>query len=429
MTNPSKSIALVGTIQRIDQSDEHILDMLAEMSRLADALGIETVGQVIQKRDHPEHTTYFGQGRLESIKEQIDNIDSDLPIYFIVDDELSPKQWRLLQEHLQPATVLDRAGVILDIFEQRAQTKEAKVQVHIARLNYLSPRLRGVKVQADRQRGAGINRGAGESHLELKRREVEQKLRDLKLELDKIQRQRDIQRQNRNDLRNVAFVGYTNAGKSTWMSALSNSEVMAKDQLFATLDTTVRALYPPANPPVVLADTVGFVRKLPHDLVASFRSTLEEALEASLLLHIVDASDSALAYHIQTTNAALELIEAHNIPTLLVMNKCDRLDEQTRQHLKQQHPRAVFVSAQNPEDVALLHQKIIEHFEGQRVPAHIFIPHWAGRARNVLFEQATIVQERYDEKGGHFDVELTIAAQTRLQHALDEDFMKHNPTS
>ena len=252
----------------------------------------------------------------------------------IVDHEISPSQARNL-ERATGAQVLDRTGVIVEIFHRHAKSREARLQVEIARLNYVAPRLRESSAGGERQQGPG----AGESALELDRRKIRDRIAELREELAAIQRDNDQRRSARRDQLRVALVGYTNAGKSSLMRALTGSEVLVADKLFATLDTTVRALQPETKPRVLVSDTVGFIKKLPHDLVASFRSTLDEALEASLLLYVVDASDPTFEAQLEVTRNVLREIGAEVVPSRLLLNKVDRLDEAERAALAREAPR------------------------------------------------------------------------------------------
>jgi GTP-binding protein HflX len=283
------------------------------------------------------------------------------PKFVIVDHDISPSQARNL-ERGTGAQVLDRTGVIVEIFHRHAHSREAKLQVEMARLKYVSPRLRE-SPGGGRQQGVG----AGESDLELDRRKIRDRLAELKEQLEDIQRDNDQRRSTRRDQLRVALVGYTNAGKSSLMRALTGSEVLVADKLFATLDTTVRALQPETKPRVLVSDTVGFIKKLPHDLVASFRSTLAEALEASLLLFVVDASDPTYESQLEVSRGVLREIGADVVPSRLLLNKIDRVSEADRAVLRAKHPDAILLSAKSPEDVVALREMIIAFFEAAMV--------------------------------------------------------------
>ena len=331
------------------------------------------------------------------------------PTVVVVDHELSPSQLRTL-EKATGARVLDRTGVIVDIFHRHARSREARMQVEIARLKYLSPRLRESAGRSERQQG----QGAGDSAVELDRRKIRDRLAELTEALAAVQRDQDHRRFARRDQLRVALVGYTNAGKSSLMRALTGSEVLVADRLFATLDTTVRSLHPESRPRVLVSDTVGFLRQLPHDLVASFRSTLDEALESSLLLYVVDASDPTCQAQLDVTKAVLRDIGAAEVPSLLLLNKIDRLDEAERRELKERFPGAILLSAHAPADVAALRQAVLDFFEAQMVEAELRIPYASqGRIREV-YETARVLSETFDEAGRCVRVRSTPGLIARL---------------
>ncbi|WP_223640083.1 GTPase HflX [Corallococcus sp. EGB] len=337
------------------------------------------------------------------------------PTVVVVDHELSPSQLRNL-ERATGVQVLDRAGVIVDIFHRHAKSHEARMQVEIARLNYLAPRLREAPGGRERQQG----RGSGDSALELDRRRIRDRLAELREGLAAIQKDQDQRRYARRDQLRVALVGYTNAGKSSLMRALTGSAVLVADQLFATLDTTVRAMQPETRPRILVSDTVGFIQKLPHDLVASFRSTLDEALEASLLLYVVDASDPTWAAQLEVTRTVLREIGADVVPGKLLFNKVDRLDEAAQEALRTEHPEAILLSAHRPDDVALLRREIIAFFEASMVEADLVIP-YARQARiGEVYEHTTVVSQAYDEMGSRLRVRGLPGAIARLTRSFQE---------
>lgn len=316
----------------------------------------------------------------------------------LVDHELSPTQQRNL-ERATGVEVLDRTSVILEIFHRHAKTREARLQVEIARLRYLAPRLRESGGGGDRVRGGIGGKGAGESALELDRRRIRDRIAELRHELAAIEGGAKTRRARRGALPTVALVGYTNAGKSSLMRALTGSEVLVADKLFATLDTTVRALAPRTEPAILISDTVGFIKKLPHDLVASFRSTLEEAAEADLLLHVVDASDAAMADQLAVTREVLHELIPDEQPSLLVLNKIDRVDEAGRAALAERYPGALQLSAKSSSDVAALHQRLVEHFVGAFEEAELEVP-WAQHGvLHRLHQHATVLSERHHDTG------------------------------
>ena len=308
---------LVGLITN-DQPEQKTTEYLEELAFLADTAGAEPVKTFLQRLDMPNPKTFVGSGRLNEIKSYVEENEIGLAIF---DDELSSKQVKNLENELG-IKILDRTSLILDIFAKRAQTAHAKTQVELAQYKYLLPRLTRMWTHLERQRGGIGMRGPGESQIETDRRIILDKIAHLKEELKLIDKQKATQRKNRGKMVRVALVGYTNVGKSTLMNVLSKSEVFAENKLFATLDTTVRKVIID-NLPFLLTDTVGFIRKLPHDLVESFKSTLDEVREADLLVHVVDISHSGFEEQIEVVNKTLTELEAHNKPTILVFNKID----------------------------------------------------------------------------------------------------------
>ncbi|MET0403960.1 MAG: GTPase HflX [Cystobacter sp.] len=335
------------------------------------------------------------------------------PTVVVVDHDLTPSQLSNL-ERATGAQVLDRSGVIVDIFHRHARSREARMQVEIARLNYLAPRMRESTGGRERQQG----RGSGDSAIELDRRKIRDRLAELREGIASIQQDQAQRRYARRDQLRVALVGYTNAGKSSLMRALTGSEVLVADQLFATLDTTVRALQPETRPRILVSDTVGFIQKLPHDLVASFRSTLDEALEASLLLYVVDGSDPTWAAQFEVTRSVLREIGAQDVPSRLVFNKADRLAEGAREALLDKHPDARILSAHSPQDVAALRQELIEHFERSMVEAELVIPYNRQGRVGEVYENARVIEETYDEEGRRMKIRALPAAIARLTHAF-----------
>jgi len=338
-----------------------------------------------------------------------EDVSGPRPTVVVVDHELSPSQLRNL-EKATGALVMDRTGVIVDIFHRHARSHEARMQVEIARLTYLAPRLRESSGGRERQQG----RGSGDSAVELDRRKIRDRLAELRAGLAVIQKEQDHRRYARREQLRVALVGYTNAGKSSLMRALTGSEVLVADQLFATLDTTVRALHPETRPRVLVSDTVGFIQKLPHDLVASFRSTLDEALEASLLLYVVDASDPTWKSQLEVTRSVLREIGADTVPSKLLLNKTDRLDEAAQDALRAEHPEAVLLSAHRPDDVAKLRLAIIQFFEASMVEAHLMIPYASQGRIGEVYEHTTVLNEEFDEHGRKLRVRGLPAAIARL---------------
>jgi len=313
-----ETAVLVGIITQ-EETEEQVADYLDELAFLAETLGVTTRKSFTQKLTKPDSHTFIGKGKAEEIRDYVREHDIDVVIF---DDDLSPSQMRNL-ERLFERKIYDRSLLILDIFLQRAQTAQAKTQVELARSQYLLPRLTGMWTHLERQRGGtGTRGGAGEKEIETDRRMIRDKISKLKKRLIQIDKQMHTQRSNRGAMVRVALVGYTNTGKSTIMNLLSKSEVFAEDKLFATLDTTVRKVVID-NLPFLLSDTVGFIRKLPPQLVESFKSTLDEVREADILMHVVDISHPNFEEHYNTVNATLAEIDSKDKPTIVVFNKMD----------------------------------------------------------------------------------------------------------
>jgi GTP-binding protein HflX len=323
-------------------------------------------------------------------------------------------------ERATGAEVLDRTGVIIEIFHRHARSREAGLQVEIARLNYVAPRMRESPGGKDRQRG----KGAGEAALELDRRKIRDRIAELREQLAAIQKEQENRRHARHGKLRVALVGYTNAGKSSLMRALTGSEVLVEDKLFATLDTTVRALQPETKPRILVSDTVGFIRKLPHDLVASFRSTLSEALEASLLLYVVDASDPMDEAQLGVTRDVLREIGADAIPSLVVLNKADRLDAAAKEGLVRRHTTStlsegvVVLSAHSPDDVAGLRKTLLAFFEARMVEGDLLVPYAKQSLLGEVYENSRVVAEEYGELGVAVRIRGLPAAVAKLTRAF-----------
>lgn len=381
---------LIGVVQR-DQTEEQVTEYLDELEFLALTAGAKTRKRFIQKLTHPDPRTFIGSGKLAEVGEYIaEHEDITMAIF---DDDLSGKQVNIIERELK-VKIIDRSTLILDIFANRAQTAQAKTQVELAQMQYLLPRLRGLWTHLERQRGGIGMRGPGEKEIETDRRIVRDKISQLKKKLEKIDLQNETQRKNRDQMVRVALVGYTNVGKSTIMNLLSKSDVFAEDKLFATLDTTVRKVVLDAVP-FLLSDTVGFIRKLPHHLVESFKSTLDEARESDILVHVVDIAHPQHEDHIRTVNSLLQELGTADKPTLMVFNKMDLyrernydelLDEEGKQEIEtalkesleyQFGHESIFISAETGENIGQLRMKlldIVKHEYHTRYP--YLAKHW-----------------------------------------------------
>lgn len=334
---------------------------LAELKLLAETAGAKVRGQVLQRRGPVRASTFLSKGKIEEIQELAGEERAGL---LLVDDDLSPAQHRNLEKELG-MRVVDRSALILDIFARRARTREARLQVELAQLEYLLPRLTRMWEHLGRLGGGIGTRGPGETQLEVDRRRIRERISRLKRDLEGVVRERRVQRRGRKDCFKVSLVGYTNAGKSTLFNALAKAKVYVEDQLFATLDPTTRVIAAEGKVQVLLTDTVGFIRKLPPHLVASFRATLEEVTEADLLLHVVDATEPDPDAHIEAVNTVLEELRALQRPRLLVFNKIDALeDEIALLGLRAQHPGSIFVSASTREGLPALRAAIAGRFHG-----------------------------------------------------------------
>jgi len=433
MTRPPREqdAVLVGVLLP-GVTDLEFASSMEELERLVSTLGYRTTARVTQARSHLEAAAVLGEGKLKELGELTggkgavgsagpsaddpddeveedgedgedgeDDVDgaradgSEAKVALVaVDHDLSPSQARNL-ERATGARVLDRTGVIVEIFHRHAKSREARLQVEIARLAYTAPRLRESPGGKERQRG----RGAGEAALELDRRKIRDRIAELREELAAVQRDQDVRRAHRRQARRIALVGYTNAGKSSLMRALTGSDVYVENKLFATLDTTVRALHPEARPRILVSDTVGFIKKLPHDLVASFKSTLDEALEASHLLHVVDAADPSWPSQLEVTREVLREIGAGDVPSTLVMNKIDRVAPEALARLRLRLPDAWFVSAHDPADVASMRERVIALFEATYEEVEILVPYDRQGVLSEMHEAGRVADERYDESG------------------------------
>jgi GTP-binding protein HflX len=403
-------------------------------------MGLEVVATLTQRRSKPEAGTLLGAGKLKELAgytggtgivegfsrksedETCDDKDEDYPVgslyssvdessgddpmaknsvqadVVIYDGEISTKQLINL-EKATGVEVLDRTGVILEIFNRHAKSREALIQVEIAKLSYLAPRLRVSHIRGDRQGGGIGSKGIGETSHELNKRHIRDRISELKSRLEGIRYEQNRRRSRRKENFQVSLVGYTNAGKSSLMRKLTGSDVLVEDKLFATLDTRVKSLYPEAFPPVLVSDTVGFIKKLPHDLVASFQSTLDEALAASLLLFTVDASDPVFRSQLAVTQSVIEEIGGEKIPNRLILNKIDKLTTGELEELHCEFPDGIFISAHNPEDIATLRKKILQFFESNMIETTMVIPYSKGHLIGQLKNKASMINESYDETG------------------------------
>jgi GTP-binding protein HflX len=467
-TGSERPPAVVVAVQLPGITDGELQSSIAELERLAKTLGLDPIGRVIQRRARLAPGVVLGEGKLKELSTWTGG-SGDVPVFesvvarrrrleaeadaeadadaadatdepdapdegdaetstiaapsrkaevVIVDHDLTPTQHHNL-ERATGVDVLDRSSVIIEIFHRHAKTREARLQVELARLRYLAPRLRASSGGGDRVRGGIGGKGAGESALELDRRRIRDRIAELNHELSQFKGGAQTRRERRSELPTVALVGYTNAGKSSLMRALTSTDVYVADKLFATLDTTVRRLVPPTDPPILVTDTVGFIKKLPHDLVASFRSTLDEAADADLLLHVIDASDPAHADQLAVTREVLGDIGADSVKTWLLLNKIDRVDESERTKLVDHYPNALQLSAKRPEDVSALRDRLIEHFVGAMQEVELDIPWSHQRVVHMVHERTTVLSETHHDEGTRVKVRAPSGVIDSLRQALE----------
>ena len=452
--------AAVVAVQLPGVDDQAFAASIAELRRLGRTLGVNVVATVTLRRKTMHPATLLGSGKLAELQalagrtaaeiageEESDEVEASgdgedddgselddpkveleapdeapglAPIEAVlVDHDISPSQARNLEKATR-VEVLDRTAVILEIFRRHARSRAAKAQVEIVRLQYMVPRLREQGKGKDRQRGGIGGKGAGESSLELDRRKIRDRIAELTRELEAMAIEQQTQRARRRDMSRVALVGYTNAGKSTLMRALTGSEVLVADRLFATLDTTVRPLVPATRPRVLLSDTVGFIDKLPHGLVNSFKSTLDEALEAGLLLQVVDASDPNFERQLAVTTEVLAEIGAGDVPRLLLFNKIDRVgspeaEAAATRALTERWPDALVLSARRPDDVTKLHARLVSFFNRDLVEGEVHVPYDRQQLRGEIFASCEVLEEKYDDLGVIFRVRARPELLERLQ--------------
>ena len=395
-------VVLIGVYSRGQVEAE---TSLRELAALAETAGAQVMDGLLQRRSHPDPSTYFGSGKAEELRDVVRMVGADT---VIADTELAPSQRRALEDVVK-VKVIDRTAVILDIFSQHAKSREGKAQVELAQLQYLLPRLRGWGDSMSRQAGGQVggagagmgSRGPGETKIELDRRRIHSRMAKLRREIGEMAPARAVKRQNRvrNAIPSVAIAGYTNAGKSSLLNRITRAGALVENALFATLDTTVRRTETEDGRPYTLVDTVGFVRNLPHQLVEAFRSTLEEVEQADLVLHVVDASHPDPAAQLATVRQVISEVGARDVPEQVVFNKADLADEATRLVLRGMEPTALFVSARTGEGVDRLLATIAAQLPVPRHEVTVLIPFDEGGLVSMLHEKGRVLATVYEETG------------------------------
>ena len=419
----------------IGTDDAEFERSMDELKDLVKALDLEVALTVTQSLPSPDRSTYIGSGKVEEIQAALDMFDISIVIF---NDSLSPMQVRNLEKALD-TEVMDRTGLILQIFARRAHTRESRLQVEYAQLQYMLPRLVGMRDNLSRQGGGSgrlSNKGSGEKQLELDRRSIEHRMSELRKELEQVERERDTQRARRlsSGIPKVSLVGYTNAGKSTIMNSLlrlygcddaENKMVLEKDMLFATLDTTVRKITPPGSRPFVISDTVGFISDLPHTLVKAFRSTLEEAKYADILLEIVDFSDPEYRHHMEVTRNTLVEIGAGDIPVIYVFNKSDLLQKEQEEsgQLVMEVPRAlddrIYICAKSDDSIDCLVELIEKSLAGGETVAKLLLPYSEGAILSSLNDKKAVLSTEYLPEGILVEARLSQAEVARLEQFME----------
>ena len=395
-------------------------EQMEELALLADTAGADVLDSIVQVRRDIDPATYFGKGKIDEIINQAIALSCSLVIF---NDEVNPNQLKNVQKIAgEDLKVIDRTNLILDIFNQHAQTREAKTQVELAQLQYLLPRLTRMWTHLERQmKGIGTRGGPGETQIEIDRRLISKQITKLKSDLKKIEKQRYTRISHRNHEYQVALVGYTNAGKSTLMKALTGADVLIEDKLFATLDTTTRQFDIKKGLKVLLSDTVGFIHKLPHDLVASFKSTLREAADANLLLKVVDASSPQWLQHLTTIHDVLKSIELEKITSLLVFNKIDRIsDPSVIMEIKTKYPDAIFISALNKLKFDNLQDNIIKIIEQEYVHKILEIPYAKSGIMDIVYSHLIVNECKHLDEYIRMDVQGSKGALSTVIAKLKE---------
>jgi GTP-binding protein HflX len=397
---------------------KHAEEHLDELALLADTAGADVIRTMLQTKDRIDPTFYIGKGKVEELAQIADEENISLIIF---DDDLSPAQVRNLERVLN-RKIVDRSGLILDIFAQRARTNEAKTQVELAQLQYMLPRLTRLWTHLSKQFGGIGTRGPGETQIETDRRIIRERISHLKERLKKISTQRATQRKGRKEYYNASLVGYTNVGKSTLLNTLSNSDVFVENRLFATLDATTRLVNLDTSTKVLITDTVGFIRKLPHHLVASFKSTLEEITEADILLHVIDVAHPQMEEHIEVVKNTIADLGAAHTPTLFVFNKIDIVNDRTLlKELQQRYSPSVFISAGRGINILGLKETLSAMIHLSFEPLSFIVPHNQYKLLSEIHEMTEVVEQLHQEDGVH----ITIKVSGKNRELVERMLKKH----
>lgn len=414
-TERAERAVIVGITTR-DHRREQVEEYLDELQLLAESAGAVVIDRILQDRDNIDAAFFIGKGKAEELASIVEERKIDLVIF---DDDLSSVQVRNL-DRLIKCKIVDRSGIILDIFASRAKTSEAKAQVELAQLHYMLPRLTRQWTHLSKQFGGIGTKGPGETQIETDRRAIRTKITRLNTKLKKISREREVQRKGREKFPRVALVGYTNVGKSTLLNWFTRAGVLVEDRLFATLDATVRLVELTPAHRILLSDTVGFIRKLPHHLVASFKSTLDEVVEADILLHVVDISSPLFEEQISIVNTTLEELGAQGKPTIVVFNKIDRVKDRSMiQYLAKSHANAVFVSAARGINMGALEKKIIELLEGGMTEETLTLGQDDYAVISKIHDLGQIVEKSYDGDKIVIHFRMNRAAADRIRKEIN----------
>ena len=405
---------LVSLQSRDEEADRHSIEELRELTSTA---GAEIVGEFAQRRDRPDHASYLGKGKAEELFVEVTESEADL---VIVNGDLSPTQQRKLEDAVK-VRVVDRTQLILDIFAQRAHTAEGKLQVELTQLRYTLPRITSLYTEFERQQGGIGIRGPGETKLEADRRKIRERIADLTDQLDEVRKHRHVQKQARRELPfpSAVLVGYTSAGKSTLLNTLSGSDVFVDRKLFATLDPTTRRVVLPDGWALLMTDTVGFIRDLPHDLVTAFRATLEEVTEADFLIHVVDASHSQMAAHMTAVNQVLRDLDAADKPMVTVFNKSDLVkDQYILRKMVADRPDSVYISALEKEGISHLMALLSKTLQSLRVRMSLEIPYNRSDLVSLCYESGKVLKAEYTTEAILVEAEVSRELSGRLQKYL-----------